>query len=301
MTKLSQNLLDLSDFAWQRLRPRVEGMTDEEYFWEPVAGCWTVRKTADGSFRADDHPIPPDPPPFTTLAWRITHIIDILQAERTATWFGHKPRAEDGVPPVPGSAAEAVRALDHAYEVWRRRLAALSQDDFDRQMGEIAGQYGEYDGMAFALHILDELIHHGAEVGVVRDLYRAQQPEDPSVVALLNGDQTADVERVREQRPALIAEAAAGKRWEAVPLLVELGFDVNARDHADRTAAHLAAGTGELDVLRLLVEHGADLAAEDPEFHATPLGWAQWSNQAAAADFLVNQVKLVGGAPTVGG
>lgn len=285
MTKLHQNLLDLSDFAWQRLRPRVEGLTDEEYFWEPVPDCWSVRKTADGSFQPDQHPIPPDPPPFTTLAWRITHIIDILQAERTATWFGHKPRPEDGDPPVPGSAAEAVSALDHAYEVWRRRLAALSQDDFDRPMGEIAGPYGAYDGMAFALHILDELIHHGAEVGVVRDLYRAQQPEDPSVAALLRGDNsTAD--RVREQRPALIAETAAAKRWKAIPQLVELGFDVNARNHAGRTAAHLAAGTCELAVLRLLVDHGADLTAEDPEFHATPLGWAQWFNQPEAAAYL---------------
>lgn len=290
MTKLHQNLLDLSDFAWQRLRPRVEGLTDDEYFWEPVADCWSVRKTQDGLFQPDDHPIPPDPPPFTTLAWRITHIIDILQAERTATWFGHEPRADDGVPPVPGNAAEAVRALDHAYEVWRRRLAALSPDDFDRPMGEIAGPYGEYDGMAFALHILDELIHHGAEVGVVRDLYRAQQPEDPSVAALLRGKSTTTevVQRVREQRPALIAEAAAAKRWDAIQLLVELGFDVNARNHAGRSAAHLAAGTGELDVLRLLVKHGADLTIEDPEFHATPLGWAQWFNQAEAAAYLAS-------------
>jgi hypothetical protein len=41
-------------------------------------------------------------------------------------------------------------------------------------MGDVAGPYAEYDGTSFALHILDELIHHGAEVGVLRDLYRAQ-------------------------------------------------------------------------------------------------------------------------------
>ncbi|MFC0625125.1 DinB family protein [Kribbella deserti] len=306
MTKLKENLLDLSDFAWQRLRPRVEGITDEEYFWEPFAGCWSVRKTPDGSFRADDDPIPPDPPPFTTLAWRITHIIDILQEERTATWFGHKPGADDGEPPVPGSAAEAVQALEHAYDVWRGRLAAVSQDDFDRPMGEIAGPYAEYDGLAFALHILDELIHHGAEVGVLRDLYRAEQPEDPLVAALLRGETTAEtgvIDRVREQRPALIAEAAAAKRWQAVPALVELGFDLNARDHLGRTAAHLAAGTGQVDVLRLLVEHGADLTIEDPEFHATPLGWAQWFKQPEATAYLTetaNAQASSGGAGSVG-
>ncbi|MFG1704239.1 hypothetical protein ACFLIM_13700 [Nonomuraea sp. M3C6] len=34
MATLLDNLLDLSDFAWQRLRTRLEGLTDEEYLWE---------------------------------------------------------------------------------------------------------------------------------------------------------------------------------------------------------------------------------------------------------------------------
>jgi hypothetical protein len=297
MTTLNQNLLNLSDFAWQRLRTRVEGLTDDEYLWEPIADCWTVRKTADGSFKPDWHSIPPDPPPFTTLAWRITHIVvDVLQADRTATWLGQQPTPVDGAPPVPGSAADAVQALDHAYTVWRRRLAALSQDDLDRPMGEIAGPYADDDGTAFALHILDELIHHGAEVGVIRDIYRGRQTEEPLVADLLRGDRAAArtanpgaLERVRGERPALIAEAAAAKRWEAVPLLLELGFDVDAPNHAGLVAAQLAAGTGELDILRLLVEHGADLSTEDPDFHATALGWAQWFEQAEAADYLAKR------------
>ena len=33
------------DTHWQeRLRPQLEGLTDEEYFWEPVPGCWSVRR-----------------------------------------------------------------------------------------------------------------------------------------------------------------------------------------------------------------------------------------------------------------
>jgi hypothetical protein len=215
MTTLSQNLLDLSDFAWQRLRNRVEGMTDEEYFWEPFDGCWSVHKTDDG-YAADWAWIPPAPPPFTTLAWRITHIADLLQAERTATWFGHEPgatdpapevpgAATDPAPEVPGSAAAALAALDRAYEIWRRRLAALSQEDLDRPMGEIAGPYAENDGTSFALHILDELIHHGAEVGTVRDFYRGAHAEDPFAAALAG-------ELTPAARPALLAEAAAAQR-----------------------------------------------------------------------------------------
>ena len=31
------------------LRPRLDGLTDEEYFWEPVDGCWSLRRAEDGS------------------------------------------------------------------------------------------------------------------------------------------------------------------------------------------------------------------------------------------------------------
>lgn len=278
MTTLSQNLLDLSDFAWQRLRGRVEGLTDEEYLWEPFDGCWSIRKTEAG-FVADATRIPPEPAPFTTLAWRITHIVDMLQGERTATWFGHQPAAEDGAPIVPESAEAALAALDHAYDVWRGRLAALSQDDLDRPMGEVAGPYAESDGTSFALHILDELIHHGAEVGTVRDFYRGMRAEDPFAAALA-GDLTPAA------RPALLAEAAAAQRWEVVPKLAELGFGINERTRDGFTAAHMAAGTGSIDTLRFLVEHDADLSAKDPRFSADVLGWAQWFKQSDAIRYL---------------
>jgi hypothetical protein len=278
MTTLSQDLLDLSDFAWQRLRSRVEGLTDEEYLWEPFDGCWSIRKTETG-YVADGTPIPPEPAPFTTLAWRITHIVDILQEDRTATWFGHQPAAEDGQPPVPASATDALAALDHAYAVWRGRLAALSPEDLARPMGEVAGPYAEHAGSSFALHILDELIHHGAEVGTVRDFYRGTHPEDPFAAAIAG-------ELTPVQRPALLAEAAAAQQWAVVPRLADLGFGVDERTKDGFTATHLAAGTGAVDTLRFLVEHGADLSLTDPRFNADVLGWAKWFQQTDAIAYL---------------
>jgi len=40
-------------------------------------------------------------------------------------------------------------------------------------MGAVAGPYACSDRVAFVVHIMDELIHHGAEVALLRDLYRA--------------------------------------------------------------------------------------------------------------------------------
>ncbi|WP_427893004.1 DinB family protein [Kribbella sp. GL6] len=286
MTTLSQNLLDLSDFAWQRLRQRVEGLTDDEYFWEPFDGCWSVRKTAEG-YVADGSRLPPAPAPFTTVAWRITHLVDILQAERTATWFGHTATEEP--PPVPGSASEALAALDRAYEIWRGRLAALSQDDLDRAMGPIAGPYGDNDGTSFALHIIDELIHHGAEVGTVRDFYRGVRAEDPFPAALAGDLTPAD-------RPALLAEAAAAQRWDVVRHLADRGFGVNERTSGGMTAAHLAAGTGELDTLRFLIDRGADLSLKDTQYDVDVPGWAEFFEQQEVADYLTARTRAGSGA-----
>jgi len=38
-------------------------------------------------------------------------------------------------------------------------------------MGLIAGPFADLDKASLLLHRLDEQIHHGAELGVLRDLY----------------------------------------------------------------------------------------------------------------------------------
>ena len=40
----SERLADQLDWYWRKnLRPRLEGLADEEYFWEPVGDCWSIR------------------------------------------------------------------------------------------------------------------------------------------------------------------------------------------------------------------------------------------------------------------
>ena len=56
---MKQELVDLSDHVWQRTRARVEGLTDEEYFWEPAPGCWTIRPRGDGTWTVGRAPPPP--------------------------------------------------------------------------------------------------------------------------------------------------------------------------------------------------------------------------------------------------
>ena len=45
-TRLHEQL----DFHYRlHLRPRLEGMTDEEYLWEPVPGAWSIRPRAEAT------------------------------------------------------------------------------------------------------------------------------------------------------------------------------------------------------------------------------------------------------------
>ena len=75
------DIIELSDYVYQRTRGRLAGLTDDEYFWEPVPGCCTVRRTDSGDYRADDAD-PPGTPPFTTIAWRLWHLIENYGANR---------------------------------------------------------------------------------------------------------------------------------------------------------------------------------------------------------------------------
>ena len=39
-------LVDQLDFQWSNFfRPRLDGLTDDVYLWEPVPGCWSIRRS----------------------------------------------------------------------------------------------------------------------------------------------------------------------------------------------------------------------------------------------------------------
>jgi hypothetical protein len=39
--------------AYDGIRASVDGLTDDEFFWEAVPGCWTVRRRDDGRWTVD--------------------------------------------------------------------------------------------------------------------------------------------------------------------------------------------------------------------------------------------------------
>jgi DinB family protein len=160
------------DWHWtNQLRPRLEGISDEEYFWEPVPNCWTVRAVGGGRFVADWAFPPPEPPPVTTMAWRLCHIAGPILAWRNANHFGG-PAFDIQTFDWPGSARAAMDLIDDGYERWRSGVAGLDEAALGRDVGGVEPWSAPM--AALVLHVNREIIHHGAEVALLRDLFRAR-------------------------------------------------------------------------------------------------------------------------------
>jgi len=112
---------------------------------------------------------------------------------------------------------------------------------------------------------------------------RAMAGDRDAVDRLLAADpglRERTIERHRDQ----LVRAAEKNSLEAVALLIELGFDVNA---VKRTAPlHEAAMRGNMRIIGLLLEHGADPNVRDVGYNATPAGWAEHHGQQEAQRYL---------------
>jgi hypothetical protein len=179
-------LHDQLDFHWRHsLRPRLEHLSDAEYLWEPVAGCWSIRPRGassspapigSGSWQRDDAADDPDPAPVTTIAWRMAHLTVEVLAMRTASHFGGPPAHYDSWEHV-GTAEGALAQLDEQHAAWSAGVAGLDEAGLARPCGEAEGPFAAYPLAALVLHVNREVIHHGAEISLLRDLHlRQEQP-----------------------------------------------------------------------------------------------------------------------------
>ena len=262
----STHLIALSEKAYDRLHTRLDGLTDEEYLWEPAPLAWSVRDTPAG-VRFDFGLMPAEPAPITTIAWRLTHIIDLLREDRCPRILGVEPEADVDEVWITTSAAEARTLLERSFATWLGYLRATDPDHL------LDASEGWPDRFTFGLHIVDELIHHAAEVGLLRDLYRAARTTDDVLVDVVAGD-TSRLDDLRARRPAIVADLASAGRWDAAAQLIDLGFDVNP-EGVVASPLHHAAGLGRIDLVRTLVEHGARTDAIDGVYKVSPLVWAQ--------------------------
>ena len=151
---------------------------DDEYFWEPVPG-WSLRRRGERARHASDGYLqagsgdfvidfafpPPEPEPVTSIAWRLGH--------RVASHFGGAP-VDYHTYDYPGTAGEALTRLDALHDEWVSGVRSWSDDDLQLTVGALEPGFEAESRATLVLHIHRELIHHGAEVALLRDLWAAR-------------------------------------------------------------------------------------------------------------------------------
>ena len=113
----------------------------------------------------------PQPAPFTTIAWRLAHVIVGVFAMRNHSHFGGPP-ADYRVLDLRDGRDDGAAQLDDAYRTGSTGVRALSRRRPVRgRAGRQEGPYADYPMADLVLHINREAIHHGAEIACIRDLY----------------------------------------------------------------------------------------------------------------------------------
>jgi uncharacterized damage-inducible protein DinB len=168
------------DEAYRLVRDRVEGLTDDEFFWEPVADCWSVRPGDDGRWHGD-YAIPdPEPAPFTTIGWRLVHLAECKVmyheyafGEATLTW----PEIDSA-----HTAVDAIAELERGERLLKDALDGLTDADLD--VGRMTNWGEEWPTWRILWTMIHHDLHHGGEIGALRDLYRQRNMITDRVTAI---------------------------------------------------------------------------------------------------------------------
>jgi hypothetical protein len=117
------------DLTWSLFEYHLERLEPDDYLWEPVAHCWTVRRTDDGTWVPDWAETEPDPVPVPTIGWLSWHI---------GWWWGvavdhahgRTPRERSDVT-WPGAGEPTVEWLRGLREDWLVAMDRFTGADLD--------------------------------------------------------------------------------------------------------------------------------------------------------------------------
>lgn len=161
-----------------KLHKTLDGIGEDEFFWEPVAGSWTVHRrteplgvgTGSGEWVLDYDPSEPQPAPFTTIVWRTLHIASM----NYLYWdYGFGTASLSFDLEMPGTVAEATDWLFASHQPVQDVLADLSETELDELAPTHWGQ--QWPVHRIFATLVNEQVHHGAEISLLRDLYRYRQ------------------------------------------------------------------------------------------------------------------------------
>lgn len=161
---------------WGMFRPELKGLTNEEYLWEPVPGCITIRQGEDGKYRPDRDQFPVRG--AASIAGRLGWAAQLLLVD-VNQHFGDKSVTWNEVEDVPGDATGGVAFLESAVVGWREAIRAcdpsfLLAHSENRSPGAIDGAFPMVTVITFKFQLL---VQCAAQVSMTRDLYVQAHPD----------------------------------------------------------------------------------------------------------------------------
>lgn len=174
------------------------GLSDDELFWEPIAGSWGIRRRVQCQtptpFGDGDWVVDFDADlvmaaiqgnaaePLTTIGWLMWHIGSMPERLAQLDFLGGSKTTDTGwtspyltAHRVFTNAAEAVESMRAGWRVLERSLEAAIDDELERPT--CGYSYSDEPGpptygAAVIAATLNEVSHHGTQICVLRDLYR---------------------------------------------------------------------------------------------------------------------------------
>jgi ankyrin repeat protein len=117
------------------------------------------------------------------------------------------------------------------------------------------------------------------------DEVRARLGADPSLLDRLG----------HEGRMDMLHRAVDAKQPAGIRLIVGLGVDINGMvpgTGMDRTVLHNTAGWGGVEMVKLLLELGADPNLRDLTYQGTAIGWAMYNGQRDVVEYLLPSASI---------
>jgi hypothetical protein len=193
--KRAESLLEMMFYIERFTLNRAwNGLTDEELLWQPTDGAWSVGPVSEcrtatpfvtGSLAADFDVavVGGTVEPLTSIAWLFWHVGSQPGRAADLDFFGGAHSAASGwtspyiaAHPIFTTAEEAVTAMRTGWRALDRALRSATDERLERRT-RFWG-YGEPGPMGTGAQvvgsILNEVSHHGTQIGVLRDFYRAR-------------------------------------------------------------------------------------------------------------------------------
>lgn len=175
-------------------------LSDDEFFWEPTASTWSVRRRSEcrtrtpfgaGDWLVDFEAPEPHPTPMTSIAWLAWHVGSMPGRFTEIDFFGGDHAMASGWTspylthhPIFTSAHDAVTALRSGWAALRSVIEKAPDDQFEVSTSRytyadapmkgglcVIGPPGPVHPVTFFVAgVLNEVSHHATQICCLRDM-----------------------------------------------------------------------------------------------------------------------------------